>query len=456
MQIRTRLTLQFLLVAEAILIVAFAAIYYSSAAYRKANFYELLTNRAWSTAKLLIDTYSDNPEIAERVERTNPAKMENEKIIIINLLNDIIYSTDKENEIEIRNDVLEHVRTGRRIRYTESGYEIMGVLYTSYNNRFVVIAAATDSEGYAYLKRLRLIMLLVLFASLALFSVAGWIYAGRALKPISDMVREVDHITITSMNLRVPEGNGTDEIGRLARTFNRMLERLESSFSMQKSFISNASHELRTPLTAINGQLEVLMMKDRTTDEYKRELVSVMEDIRSLVWLANRLLLIARTSAETPSASVKKLQIDEILWQARDEMSRFNSSYRINIAVDESLTDSGQMLVKGDEYLLKTALSNIMDNACKYSDNHTVNINIKPAGRYIGLYFEDNGIGIPEDEMKKIFEPFYRASNAISIRGSGIGLQLVSQIIRNHNGEIEISSAVNKGTTVIVRLPVAG
>jgi signal transduction histidine kinase len=456
MQIRTRLTIQFLLLAEAILILAFSAIYYSSATYRRTNFYDRLTDRAWSTAKLLIDTYRDNPEIARRVERTNPAKMENEKIIIINLLNDVIYTTDQKNEIEIKNDVLEHVRQGRRIRERQGDYEVMGVLYTSFNNRFVVLAAATDSEGYAYLNRLRIIMLIVLLISFALFSIAGWLYSGRALKPISDMVKEVDDITITSLNLRVPEGNGTDEIGRLAKTFNRMLERLESSFTMQKSFIANASHELRTPLTAINGQLEVLLMKDRTTDEYKHELTSVMDDIRSLIYLANRLLLIARTSAETPSNSASKLQVDEILWQSRDEMTRFNDKYRINIEVDESMTDSGQMVVKGDEYLLKTALSNIMDNACKYSDDHTVNIRIKPSGRYIGLHFEDKGIGIPEDELKKVFEPFYRASNAIAIRGSGIGLQLVSQIIRNHNGEIEISSAVNKGTTVIIKLPVAG
>jgi signal transduction histidine kinase len=299
-------------------------------------------------------------------------------------------------------------------------------------------------------------MLIVLLISLALFSVAGWLYSGRALKPIADMVKEVDDITITSLNLRVPEGNGTDEIGRLAKTFNRMLERLESSFTMQKSFISNASHELRTPLTAINGQLEVLLMKDRTTDEYKRELSSVMDDIRSLIYLANRLLLIARTSAETPSNSGKKLQVDEILWVSRDEMARFNDKYRISIEVDESLTHSGQMAVRGDEYLLRTALSNIIDNACKYSEDNTVTITIEPSGRWIALVFRDNGIGIPEEELKRVFEPFYRASNATTIRGSGIGLQLVSQIIRNHNGEIEISSAVNKGTTVIIKLPVAG
>ena len=152
----------------------------------------------------------------------------------------------------------------------------------------------------------------------------GWFFSGRALKPISDVVKKVEDISITSLNLRVFEGNGTDEIGRLANTFNKMLERLETSFAMQKTFIANASHELRTPLTSINGQLEVLMMKDRSTMEYKSALGSVLDDIRSLIDLSNRLLLIARTSGEGPVNINKKLRIDEILWQAQEEILRFN------------------------------------------------------------------------------------------------------------------------------------
>jgi len=437
------------------MIIISAAIYYSSVTYRKQNFYYRLTSKAWSISKLLFDTYGYDADRVRRMERNNPDKLENEKIIIIDFRNDTIYSSDDNDEIEIRFDVVEQVRLGHRVRYRQNSYDVLGILYITGFNRYVVIAAATDNEGSSYLRMLRIIMSVALMAGLLLFYIAGWYYAGRALKPISDMVKEVDDISITSLNLRLPEGNGTDEIGRLAKTFNRMLERLESSFAMQKSFIANASHELRTPLTAVNGQLEVLMMKDRSTEEYRSELVSVQDDIRSLIFLANRLLLIARTSAEGPGNMTKKIQVDEIVWQSRDEMTRFNNKYRISISVDESVTDSDRLTIKGDEYLIKTALSNITDNACKYSPDNTVNINIRNSGRWIELLFEDNGIGIPAEEIKKIFEPFYRASNALSIRGSGIGLQLVRQIIRNHNGEIDISSVVNKGTTVTIRLPIA-
>jgi signal transduction histidine kinase len=222
---------------------------------------------------------------------------------------------------------------------------------------------------------------------------------------------------------------------------------------MQKNFIANASHELRTPLTSINGQLEVLLMKDRSTDDYKIALASVLEDIKSLIDLSNRLLLIARTSAEGPVHFNKKIRIDEILWQAQEEIVRFNNDYGINISMDSSLTDADQMVVVGDDYLLKVAVSNLIENACKYSSDHTVNIKFRHIEKFIEVVFEDNGIGISEKDLKKIFEPFYRGDNTISFSGTGIGLPLVNQIIKNHNGTVEISSVVNKGTSVKILLP---
>jgi signal transduction histidine kinase len=208
----------------------------------------------------------------------------------------------------------------------------------------------------------------------------------------------------------VPDGNGTDEIGHLARKFNRMLERLERSFGMQKSFIAHASHELRTPLTSINGQIEVLMMKDRTGPEYKQALVSVLEDIRSLIDLMNKLLVMARTSAEGPLSFNDQIRIDEILWLVREELKKINDAYDINISLNDNLNDTGQMTVRGDEYLLKTAMSNLADNACKYSPDHKVDISINHTGKYLEIKFSNKGNGIPEEELTRVFEPFFRGT----------------------------------------------
>jgi signal transduction histidine kinase len=331
---------------------------------------------------------------------------------------------------------------------------VLGTLNTNALYRYVVIAAAEDIDGYRHLKKLKIILIFVCIISLIAFSIAGWLFSGRALKPISDVVKRVRDISITSMNLRVPEGNGTDEIGKLARTFNDMLQRLEGSFAIQKNFIANASHELRTPLTSINGQIEVLMMKERSGEEYKSALNSVLDDIQSLIDLTNKLLLIARTSPGTSQVFTDSVRIDEILWQIQEEMKRRRNECIVNITIDDSLTDSDQMIVRGDESLLRTAFSNIIDNACKFSGDHSVEISLRYSEGNIDVFFEDHGIGIEEEDLKKIFEPFYRAGNAISVPGHGIGLQIVSQIIRNHNGSVFITSQKGKGTIVKVILPV--
>lgn len=435
------------------MIIASIAIYFSSDSFRKDDFYNRLRNKARSTANLLFNASEVDANRVLKVEKSNPAFLQNEKIIILNYKNDIVYSSDENSEIKINKNVLAKIRLGYKVAYYQDPYEVLATLYFNNYDRFVVIAAATDTEGYLHLKKLKIILITVCLISFLLFFIVGWFYSGRALKPISNVVKKVEEISITSLNLRVLEGNGTDEIGRLAKTFNKMLERLETSFAMQKNFIANASHELRTPLTSINGQLEVLMMKDRSTTEYKSALESVLDDIKSLIYLSNRLLLIARTSAEGPVNFNNKIRIDEILWQVQEEIKRFNSSYQINISIDDSLTDSDQMIVIGDEYLLKVAVSNIIDNACKYSPNHEVNIKLQHIEKWIEIIFEDKGMGISNEDLQKIFEPFYRGTNAISIPGSGIGLSLVNQILKNHNGTIGLSSQIDKGTVVTVLLP---
>ena len=453
MQIRTRLTIQFLLAGAIIMIVASIAIYVSSSRFRKEDFYNRLRNKAISTATLLFNASKDDANRVLKVEKNTLGNLQNEKIIIINLYNDIVYSSDENKEIKIDNSILEKVRLGYKVIYEQNPYEIIGTLYFTNYDRFVIFAAATDAEGALHLEKLKFILIIVCISSLLIFYIVGWFYSGQATKPIANIVKKVEDISITSLNLRVLEGNGTDEIGMLAKTFNKMLARLETSFAVQKDFIAHASHELRTPLTSINGQLEVLMMKDRSTDEYKSSLVSVLDDIKSLIDLSNRLLLMARTGAEGPGNLYKNIRIDEILWQVQEEMKKFNSEYQINISIDESLTDSDQMIVAGDEFMLKAAVSNIVDNACKYSHDNKVDIKLQHIEKWIEIVFEDRGIGISKDDLEKIFEPFYRAANTLPYSGSGIGLPLVNQIIKNHNGKIKLSSVIGKGTIFTVLLP---
>jgi len=435
------------------MLIASLSIYYSSAKLRRQDFNNLLKSRAETVARLVLDSYEYNTNLMLRSGSGNPARLQDEKFLIVTLDTNILYTTGKNWEFEEVNKIIGQVRSGKDVFYKQNPYDVLGTLHSTGSYEFVVIGAAIDKDGHLHMKKLRIVLLVVCIISLVSFFFAGWFFSGKALKPISDMVKKVEDISITSLHLRVPEGNGTDEIGRLARTFNNMLGRLETSFGTQKSFIANASHELRTPLTSINGQIEVLLMKDRQAEEYKNALGSVLEDIKSLIDLSNRLILIARTSSEGPSGYNNKIRIDEIIWQAQEEMKRFNPSYHINISMDDSITDSEKLMVAGDDYLLKTAVTNLIENACKYSSDHSVFIEVGREGKWVKVVFEDKGIGITEEDIPKITEPFYRGTNAVATPGSGIGLSLVNQIVSNHNGSITIESKLGKGTRITLQLP---
>ena len=453
MNIRNRITLRFILIVAVIILAASLLIYLFSAEYRRDEFFQRLDSKANNTAKLLIEVDEVDATLLRKIEKDNPVSLTNERIIIFDYKNNILFSTDEEKTIKIDTELLDRIRLEERVEYRQGDYEVLGFLFKGPYDRFAVVAAATDIYGFNKLKNLRTILLIVFAFSIITVSISGWFFAGKALQPISKVVQQVDVISISSLNLRVDEGNGRDEIAQLARTFNSMLKRLETSFAIQKNFIANASHELRTPLTAITGQLEVTLLNTRSNQDYQKVISSVLEDIKSLNNLSNRLLLLAQTSSEGTERKMSHLRIDELIWQTRDDLLKHNPTYVIRIDFDKHMDDESKLTIQGDEQLIKTVLSNIIENGCKYSNDHAVSILVKPTPNALSLIFVDNGIGIPSEDLPNIFEPFYRARNTQNIKGHGIGLSMARSIVAVHKGKIEIISSLEAGTTVIISLP---
>jgi signal transduction histidine kinase len=453
MNIRTKLTVRFILVTAVILLLSSVLIYIFSVDYREDDFYTRLQNKANNTAKLLIEVDEVDITLLKKIEQNNPVSLPNEKIIIYNYKDTTLFSTDEENIIRVSDVLLDQVRLEEEVRWTQGDYEVLGFLFKGQYDRFVVIAAATDIYGFKKLINLIYILLIVFAISILVVSVAGWIYSGKALEPIARVVNQVDEISISSLDLRVDEGNSNDEIAKLARTFNNMLERLEASFLSQKNFIANASHELRTPLTSITGQLEVTLLNTRSGGEYQKVIHSVLDDIKSLNTLSNRLLVLAQSGAEEKEKRMVHLRIDDLLWTLKEELMRHNPSFIITIDLDEDLDDENKLIIKGDEQLMKTAFYNIIENGCKYSQDNTTQVILHSSRSGISIDFKDKGIGIPEEDVPKIFEPFYRGSNTKNIKGHGIGLSMVRGIIKLHKGIIQLNSSVKTGTTVTISLP---
>lgn len=454
MNIRAKLTLIFFSLVIVVLTAISLSIYFFSSNYREVDFYRRLKNRAVNTAKVLVEVEEMNADLLRRMERNNPASLPDQNIVIYDHLNEVLYSSEGTHNVPVDAVLMTRIRQQHEIRYVYKNYEVLGFLYEQEREKLVVIAAATDVYGKDALRNLRNVLIITFCASIVLVSIIGWIYAGKVLRPIAKIVRDVSNITAVNLNQRLDEGKKNDELDKLAATFNEMLERLQGAFTAQKNFIANASHEIKTPITVMSGEIEVTLLQERQKEYYIQVLQSVLGGLKGLNRLSTQLLLLAQTSADQPVKNFTTLRIDDILWELKDEWLKAFPEYTIDINFDLTLNDQS-LQVPGDEQLIKVAILNLLENGCKYSeDNHvTVNLNSKK-GNHIRIDFVNNGPGIESETLEKIFDPFYRGSTHKKVKGFGIGLSLVSRIIKLHNGLIEVESIPYQKTVFSIVLPV--
>lgn len=453
MNIRTKLTAIFFSIVIVVLTVVSFFIYYFSSNYRETDFYRRLKNRAVNTAQVLVEVEEVNAELLRRMERNNPASLPNQYIVIFNYKNEVLYRSEGIDIIPVDTTLLNNIRLQKEIRFHWQDYEFLGFLYAEGYERYTVIAGATDVYGRDALNNLRNILILTFGVSIIFVSILGWFFAGRVLSPISRIVSDVDKITAVNLSRRLDEGNRKDELGKLAATFNKMLERLQAAFAAQKNFIANASHEIKTPITVMKAEVDVTLLQDREKSQYVKVLRSVVGGLQGLNKLSTQLLLLAQTSAEEPVVNFSAIRIDDILWEIKEDLLKAFPGYSIDIGFDLNMSDQF-LQIHGDEQLIKTALLNLMDNACKYADDKKVIISLNAGHESLVITFINNGPGIEAGSLDKIFEPFYRGPAGKRAKGFGIGLSLVSRIIKIHGGSIQVDSIPFQKTTFIMELPV--
>jgi signal transduction histidine kinase len=456
MQIRTKIAIQFTIIIAAILIIFSLAIYYTSENFRKQEFYKRLTDRAVLTAGLLKElkiTEKDKKKLRE-ANKTFLTKLNAEKVLMFNEKNELVYASYEANSFLFSPDFLNQVRKQKYVENIDWENQVIGQMYEDEEKKsYVVVASASDKYGKDKLKNIRDTLVISFIIGILLTIFLGVIFAGQSLKPIADINEEITNITAYNLKQKLNTGNNKDEIAQLAINFNQMLERLERSFEFQKSFVSNASHELRTPLAAIKSEIQIALENNRTTDEYKIILRSLLIDNQRLIQLTNGLLQLAKSENRDNTLVMKPTRLDELLFKAQEEVLNQNSDYKILIDFDDIPDDDEWVSANGNEALLLTVFTNLLENACKYSQDHQAEAKIKFNDKHCIVAVKDNGIGIAASELGKIFEPFYRTPNASKYRGHGIGLSVCRRIIDMHQGKIDVISEEGKGSTFIVTLP---
>jgi len=454
MNIKSRLTLLFTMLVGSIMALFCLSIYFFYDQYREKQFYSFLNERGQTIAQLVEASTGISKDDIEKIEKENKNILLDEEITIYDGADSIIFTSGKE-KFELSPSMLAEAREGREVRTKYQKKEVIIIRHILQDHRkpWVIIAVANDFPGMDQLKRLREILVIGWLLSLGLVGVSGWQFANDAIKPVSDIIDQVNNISAGNLHDKVTVGREKDELALLAQTFNQMLNRLEIAFVAQKNFVSHASHELRTPLALIMSEAELGLMKQRSGEEYEDALKGILAEAKEMNELVSRLLELARTEEHAFKVTFSKIRVDEVLWQAKSSIQQKNPGYEVHIHYDQIPDDEEQLKRYGDESLLRTAFMNLMDNACKYSNNKTVNVFLEIQKDLIKIYFKDVGIGIAAKELPYIFDTFYRSATTISKAGYGIGLALTKRIINMQGASIEVESLEGSGTTFILKFP---
>lgn len=322
----------------------------------------------------------------------------------------------------------------------------------------------TPSGGYVvqvatYLRHLEKTMgnfreVLVVALSLAclLSMLGGWFLSRRSLRPIDELTNTTTRITASNLGERLPLQGSGDHLDRLADTINQMVSRIEASFKKLTQFTADAAHELRTPIAALKGDAEVLLSRSRTIEEYRETLANSLERLSFLTRLINDLLFLSQADEGKDTIHLEPVDLAPLL---RDLCEAFGVvAAQKNIRLDYQSPSA--VKISGDRVRLTRLFSNLIDNALKYTPpGGSITLSLASKEDKAIITLQDNGIGIPPEDLPFVFDRFYRIDKSRSREsgGTGLGLSICQQIVAAHHGTIEVKSTFHQGTTVIVTLP---
>jgi signal transduction histidine kinase len=435
--------------------VSYFIIYVFSQQNYKDKFYSRLRQKANTAAELLVNVNQVDSKLLGIINRANRDILYRENIMAYDTCHERIYRSNDTINFHIDVDRVKEVFKKKEVRFELNELEVLGTVFVTPEGQIVVFAGAEDQYSAENAKDLKNILIALFLLFVFIVVISGWFFAGRAIKPISEVIKQVDQLSPKSLEQRLKTGDSEDEIGKMVLTINRLLERIENAFKLQKTFIANVSHELKNPLTKISSQLEVSLLNERKIDDYKQTIASVLEDTQDLAAITESLLELNKISISDYQASFSILRIDEIMWESRSLTQKLNAAYKVIIDT-QFMPDNEELLhIKGDEKLILTALKNLIENGCKFSTNKQAYVSLQIVDESIEITIKNEGKGIPEADIPYIFQPFFRAENTAASKGYGIGLSLVERIVSLHLGSISVQSEQNGWTEFTVKFPIA-
>ncbi len=298
---------------------------------------------------------------------------------------------------------------------------------------------------------LKMMILFAVPAGIVIAVVGALFLAKKSLAPIDHITRTAEAIGRGDLTQRLNLPEVKDEVGRLVKVFDDMLEKLESSFKRERQFTSDASHELRTPIAVISAQSEEALAGNRTVSEYREALQIILKESRKMGVMVAQLLNLTRGDENKYRMEIEDIDIGIIAEEVVDEMRSIaeKNGVRLVFQGDRSIK------MRVDQTLITRLFINLIDNGIKYNSEHgLVTVGLHREGECAKITVEDSGAGIPLEHLDHIFDRFYRIDDARSGDGTGLGLSIVKWIVDAHKGCVEVQSTPGKGSIFTVLLPI--
>lgn len=316
----------------------------------------------------------------------------------------------------------------------------------------ILQVGAPLQEATAALDALFYILIFGIPLAVILASGVGWFLAKKALSPVDIVTGLARKIEAGSLNERLDVSGPKDELGRLAKTFNDMIARLELSFKQMKQFTADASHELKTPLTILKGEMEIALRTEKTVEGLQGVIKSSLEEIDKMIAIVKSLLNLARFDSRVRLPK-DNINLDSIVEE------RFNQTLPMakDKGIDMFITKKENVMITGDKLGIGQLLFNLIYNAIKYTpQGGRIEISLEQSDNWAIIKVIDTGIGIAEEDLPHIFDRFYRVDKArtTGVGGVGLGLSICKEIAEVHSGKIEVESEAGKGSMFKVYLPV--
>jgi signal transduction histidine kinase len=450
MKIRNRLSLEFTLLTAGIMLLVMLLLYGLFSDYVKQVFYHRLRDRALITAQVFLEKDELTKKSFLEIQQKYMRSLNGERSFIYNEENTRSFIND--SSASITPALVNNIRqsNNNELFFLLQGKPAAGITYKDNQGDFVIIVTAENVTGRQHLNNLLMMLCITYIIGLAILFLLSKRFAGKALKPIVHVNDTIRQIRSGTLHERVIVPQNKDEINELANNFNELLSHLEHAFDMQRSFVSNASHELRTPLTSIIGELEVMLNKPRSQEEYTGAMRSVLAESEKLTVIINRLFELSKYDAARPLQHFEPVDIAGLLTEIMEYWKDKGSQYQF--CFSSSLSEP--VRIDGNKILLETAFNNVIRNAFKFSGNKPVTIMLSHTGESVLISIADEGIGFDPSDRTTLFQPFFRGSNARNYPGSGVGLSITEKIIRMHRGSVEAVLNESEGACFHINLPI--